>query len=92
MSVTNVCDVFLSVCGKLMLFSSYSFVLFILPHIKFQLLIQNTVITTHLHHRETNSVHKKYFIYDIDPVYKQAAIRYENWKLIIGTPAIREFL
>jgi len=31
---------------------------------------------------------RKYFIYDIDPVYKHAAIRYGNWKLIVGVGAI----
>jgi len=31
-----------------------------------------------------------YFIYDIDPVYEQAAIRYGKWKLILGDPAANE--
>jgi len=39
---------------------------------------------------ETAETAHEYFIYDIDPVYEQAAIRYGKWKLILGDPATNE--
>ena len=40
--------------------------------------------------RESDETAHEYFIYDIDPVYEQAAIRYGKWKLILGAPAASE--
>ncbi|KAL5255076.1 hypothetical protein ACHWQZ_G014492 [Mnemiopsis leidyi] len=39
---------------------------------------------------ESKETAHEYFIYDIDPVYEQAAIRYGKWKLILGAPAANE--